>query len=66
MAEKLAALATSPADYARFGLSPTTIAPWEDGARTDGSADSGVRFSSDRLGALDARGLDLTRRFLAG
>jgi hypothetical protein len=38
MAEKLAALATSPADYARLGLSPTSIAPWEDGARTDGSA----------------------------
>ena len=26
----------------------------------------GVRFSSDRLAALDARGLDLTRRFLTG
>jgi len=26
----------------------------------------GVRFSSDRLAALDARGVDLTRRFLAG
>lgn len=38
MAEKLAALATSPADYARLGLSPTSIASWEDGARTDGSA----------------------------
>jgi hypothetical protein len=38
MADKLAALATSAADYARLGLSPTSIAPWEDGARTDGSA----------------------------
>ncbi len=38
MTEELAALATSPADYARLGLSPTSIAPWEDGARTDGSA----------------------------
>lgn len=26
----------------------------------------GLRFSSDRLAALDARGLELTRRFLAG
>ena len=26
----------------------------------------GVRFSSDRLGSLDARGLELTRRFLTG
>jgi CrtC N-terminal lipocalin domain len=33
--ETLAAAATSPADYARFGLDPTTIAQWEDGARTD-------------------------------
>ena len=28
-------VAASPADYARFGLDPTTIALWEDGARTD-------------------------------
>lgn len=38
MGQKLAALATSAADYARLGLSPTSIAPWEDGARTDNSA----------------------------
>ena len=38
MAEKLAVMATSPADYQRLGLSPTSIAPWEDGARTDASA----------------------------
>ena len=38
MADKLAVMADSPADYQRLGLSPTTIAPWEDGARTDDSA----------------------------
>jgi hypothetical protein len=38
MADKLAVTASSPADYERLGLSPTSIAPWEDGARTDGSA----------------------------
>jgi hypothetical protein len=38
MADKLAVMASSPADYARLGLSPTSIAPWEDGARTDASA----------------------------
>src|ERR1700738_1242200 len=38
VAEKLAVEARSPADYQRFGLSPTSIAPWEDGARTDDSA----------------------------
>jgi CrtC N-terminal lipocalin domain len=38
MGSKLAALAGSPADYQRLGLSPTSIAPWEDGARTDNSA----------------------------
>jgi hypothetical protein len=38
MADKLAVMATSPADYQRLGLSPTSIAPWEDGARTDASA----------------------------
>jgi len=31
-----ASVGGSPADYARFGLDPTTIALWEDGARTDG------------------------------
>ena len=38
MAGKLAVLASSPADYQRLGLSPTSIASWEDGARTDDSA----------------------------
>ena len=37
MAEALAVMASSPADYERLGLSPTSIAPWEDGARTDDS-----------------------------
>jgi hypothetical protein len=31
-------MADSPADYERLGLSPTSIAAWEDGARTDDSA----------------------------
>src|SRR5260221_184418 len=31
-------IASSPEDYERLGLSPTSIAPWEDGARTDDSA----------------------------
>ena len=30
-----ASVADSPADYARFGIDPGTIARWEDGARTD-------------------------------
>jgi hypothetical protein len=34
----LAVMASSPADYQRFGLSPTSIAACEDGARTDDSA----------------------------
>jgi CrtC N-terminal lipocalin domain len=38
MAAALAVMASSPADYERLGLSPTSIAPWEDGARTDDSA----------------------------
>jgi hypothetical protein len=38
MAGKLAVIADSPADYERLGLSPTSIAAWEDGARTDDSA----------------------------
>ena len=38
VADKLAVMASSPADYQRLGLSPTSIAPWEDGARTDDSA----------------------------
>ena len=35
---KLAVMGTSAADYERLGLSPTSVAPWEDGARTDNSA----------------------------
>src|ERR1700675_3374933 len=38
MANKLAVIADTPGDYRRLGLSPTTIAPWEDGKRTDDSA----------------------------
>jgi predicted secreted hydrolase len=38
MADKLAVMACEPRDYARLGLSPTSIAQWEDGARTDASA----------------------------
>src|SRR5260370_6479465 len=38
MADKLAVMASSAADYERLGLSPTSIAPREDGARTDDSA----------------------------
>jgi hypothetical protein len=38
MANRLAVMANSPADYERLRLSPTSIAAWEDGARTDGSA----------------------------
>src|SRR3989441_3958311 len=38
MADKLAVAANSVADYQRFGLSRETIAPWEDGARTDNAA----------------------------
>jgi hypothetical protein len=38
MAHELAVMASGPADYERLGLSPTSIAPWEDGARTDDSA----------------------------
>src|SRR6202022_2253634 len=38
MAHTLAVMASSPADYERLGLSPHSIAPWEDGARTDDSA----------------------------
>src|SRR5258708_10273168 len=35
---RLAMTASAPADYERLGLSPTSIAPWEDGARTDCAA----------------------------
>ncbi len=38
MASKLAVMADSPSDFERLGLSPTSIAPWEDGKRTDDSA----------------------------
>jgi hypothetical protein len=38
VADKLAVTASSPADYQRLGLSPSSIALWEDGARTDASA----------------------------
>ena len=38
VANTLAGVANTPDDYARFGLSSTSIEPWEDGARTDDSA----------------------------
>ena len=38
MAGPLAVMASSAADYERLGLSPTSIEPREDGARTDDSA----------------------------
>jgi hypothetical protein len=37
MPRKLAVMADTAADYERLGLSPTSIAPWEDGSRTDDS-----------------------------
>src|ERR1700686_2290411 len=37
-ATSMAVMANSPEDYKRLGLSPTSIEPWEDGARTDDSA----------------------------
>jgi hypothetical protein len=40
MAEPLAVMASSAADFERLGLSATSIEPWEDGARTDDSAGS--------------------------
>ena len=30
-----ASVARTSEDYARYGLDPTTVAQWEDGARTD-------------------------------
>jgi hypothetical protein len=36
-ANTLAVTASEPDDYQRLGVSPTSIAPWEDGARTDDS-----------------------------
>jgi hypothetical protein len=38
MTPKRAGVADSPADYDRLWLSPSSIEPWEDGARTDNSA----------------------------
>src|SRR6202023_3838566 len=38
VAKSMAVMANSPEDYQRLGLSPTSIEPWEDGARTDDSA----------------------------
>src|ERR1700685_4784309 len=40
MTTPLAGRAASDADYERLGLCPGTIAPWEDGARTDGGRGS--------------------------
>jgi len=40
MADALAVMANSDAEYERLGLSRTSIEPWEDGARTDDSAGS--------------------------
>jgi hypothetical protein len=37
MAQTLAVTLSTPEDYERLGLSPTSIEPWEDGARTDDS-----------------------------
>ncbi len=37
VANTLAVIAHSPGDYERLGMSPTSIEPWEDGARTDDS-----------------------------
>ena len=34
---RLALVANQPEDYQRLGLSPTSVEPWEDGARTDDS-----------------------------
>jgi hypothetical protein len=38
--KKLAVMANDPADYERLGLSPASIEAWEDGARTDNSANT--------------------------
>src|ERR1700692_2617772 len=38
MANVLAVMASSPQDYERLGLSPTSIAAWEDGGGTSDSA----------------------------
>src|SRR5437870_1764290 len=37
---RLAVKASEPEDYERFGVSSSSIAPWEDGARTDNSPGS--------------------------
>ena len=70
MAGKLAVLASSPADYQRLGLSPTSIAAWEDGARTDDAAGTyewwyfdaikGVKRIAARLARFDGAYLRFT------
>ena len=53
MANKLAVMADSPSDYERLCLSPTTIAPWEDGKRTDGSAGTSNGGTSTRTWPME-------------
>ena len=38
MNTSLSRLGSTAEDYERIGISPDTVAPWEDGARTDGGA----------------------------
>lgn len=38
MSTSIARLGSSAEDYERIGIKPDEVAPWEDGARTDGSA----------------------------
>jgi predicted secreted hydrolase len=38
MSASLARLGSTAEDYERIGIKPAEVAPWEDGARTDGSA----------------------------
>src|SRR6266566_8219258 len=47
MADALAVMANSDAEYERLGLSRTSIEPWEDGARTDDSAGTYERWYFD-------------------
>ncbi len=65
MAGRLAVLANSPADYQRLGLSPTSIAAWEDGARTDDSAGTYEWWYFDAHLADGAKALS-TRRMVSG